>query len=411
MQLWLAGSFVASPRTHGELHEGVPAALYVVMDGHVLDLCADNAARGCTSLVQGPTQFPAFGTPQEQTAVRQSLEQLFADFDLVVTGEEPLPYVPYLLAVIGGTSSLIGHERTSCGIATLSCGADRRNLVSLTFAVSCGGPESTLGVAEVTAQEVAHNLGLEHTSSWTDVMFPTVNDNDKTFEDACNEILTPDYDDAWMCPDVHVLDCPEGDGGQQNGHAELLRVLGPRRVDTEPPQILDTVPADGDVLSPSDPIQIFASVGDDSGTVGLRWTWLEGPGIEDADVVTRCTNGVCDVGYEAWKPIDESWPFIEITDPAPGDYVFELEVADMYGNATAETIRVEVVDDAPGDGSLTDEGSESGSGAPEDADATGDGCGCRSLAAGPGMMWWTGLIVALRLRARRRACRTAAPRR
>ena len=67
-----------------------------------------------------------------------------------------------MLAVVGGTSSLLGHTSTSCGLATLQCGGERRNLVSFTFGGSCGGWDDPVSVANVIAQESAHNLGLEH---------------------------------------------------------------------------------------------------------------------------------------------------------------------------------------------------------------------------------------------------------
>jgi hypothetical protein len=403
--IWLAGPYVEADRSAGPVHEGVPAALHVVMDGIILQRCDNNAALGCTELVLGPTLFPAFGTPQEQTAIRQAVLGFYADMDLVVFAELPPPYLPHLMAVVGGTSSLIGKEKTICGIATLSCGAEQRNLVSLTFAMSCGGPESTTRVASVLAQEVGHNLGLEHTSSWTDLMFPTINENEQSFEDLCNDVLTPEYDDNYRCPDVHLLDCPDGDGGLQNTHAELLRLLGPRRNDSEAPQILATEPEDGATLSASDTIVVSASVTDDSQAIGLRWSWLEGPASADGEPgLTRCTNDACDRGYEPWKPIDSPWPFLELVDPAAGTYLFSLEVTDMHGNHAERSIRFDVVgegtDDAA-DGSGED-GSEGESSADGDVvwgdESAACACRARGLPLGMHMIW----LLFLAPRGRRR---------
>jgi hypothetical protein len=252
------------------------------------------------------------------------------------------------------------------------------------------------------AQEIGHNLGLEHTSSWTDLMFPTITQNEQSFEDVCHDMLTPEYDDNYRCPDVHVLDCPDGEGAQQNSYAELLRVLGPRRNDIEPPRILAVEPEDGATFAASDSIFVTATVTDDSGALGLRWSWLEGPASDEGGPgLTRCTNGVCDEGYEPWKDVDSPWPFLELADPDPGTYVFLLEVTDMHGNHAERSIRFEVVGEGGSSGEDGSDGESAADGDMAGADVSTD-CACRAPGPLPRMavIWLLFLACLGRRRAR-----------
>lgn len=384
-----------------EVRADVPSLIYLAMEGIALDHCAGgdiNAAQRCTDLVPGPTVFPAWGTAAERAAVMQALHGLFADFDVTLVDEPPLSFVPHMLVVVGGTSSLIGQQTPSCGIATLVCGGQRRDLVSIAFGHACGGWESPTRVASTVAQETAHNLGLEHVNIADDVMFPTVSQVDQTFRDACLDILTPDYDDDYVCPDVHALDCPEGAGDQQNSHAELLRLLGSRKTDPEPPTIVTIEPADGATFERGDSVAVTARIEHETEAIGLRWTWLDGPAqpSEVGPGITRCTNRVCDLSYERDKSVDSDWDFLALDAPPSGVYVFQLELADTHGHLETATISFEVLEPDPGE---TEPSTDTGSTTLPTASGGDDGCGCHTPS---GLSRWTALLVALGLMPRRR---------
>jgi hypothetical protein len=200
-------------------------------------------------------------------------------------------------------------------------------------------------VAATIAQEMAHNLGLEHVNVADDVMFPTISQVEQTFRNACLDILTPDYDDAWVCPDVHTLDCPDGRGSQQNGRAELLRVLGPRSADPVPPSIEQVEPVDGTIFELGTSIDVTARIVSATPAFGVRWTWLEGPSTPDfGPGTTRCTNRVCDLDYAPAEDGASDWPFVQLEDPVAGSYVVLLEVADTHGHYEMRTITFDVVD-------------------------------------------------------------------
>ncbi len=377
-----------SRRAVAQVREHVPSALYLIFEGVTLEPCGPqelgNAAKRCTRLVDRKTVFPAFGTSQERTAIVEAVRNHYGAFDLTVWEEQPPSYLPYMAVVVGGTASLVGQKTISCGLAWLSCGGEHRNLVSLVFGSSCEAWSSPVQVASTAAQESAHTLGLEHTTDSEDLMFPTISQTVQSFPDRCSEILTENYDDAYICPDVHVLDCPDGGGGFQNVHAELLRLLGPRRQDDTAPDIVSFSPQPGTAVPMGDAIDISAEIVDDSMRIGVRWTWLDGP---DADGFTRCTNDVCDEGYDAWQPASGTWPFFTLQTAMPGHYAFLLEVSDMHGNHGARELVFDVVDEHAEDSGSA--GDSSTPAMPPDSEPSGH-CTCRAQRAA-----WGGLPMLL----------------
>ncbi len=170
-------------------HEPTPGVLYVAMDGVTIKASCGgpqsaNAALNCSPLVEGTVDFPplAGGNGQVKASEFQKLSGYYADFNLVMTSARPPDWLPYTMAVIGGNSQQAGQGGGVCGIANVACDGAKRNHVSLSFSDSCPGD-----VAEVAAQETAHNWGLEHTDVQSDLMYPYVAGGSE-FRDECMDI-------------------------------------------------------------------------------------------------------------------------------------------------------------------------------------------------------------------------------
>lgn len=320
-----------------------PGILYVAMDGVTLKrLCGGgqvaNAALNCSPLVDDETSFPPLqGGDAARAVVMQKLSTFYAPFNLVLTTTRPPDWLPYSMAVIGGTSGNAGQGNGVCGVANVACDGAKRNHVSLTFPQSCAGSS-----AEIAAQESAHNFGLEHTDIQADLMYPFVAGGD-SFIDSCMDISHATGDGITQCTYVHEFYCPAGGGEQQNSHDELLGVFGPREVDTIAPEIVDVQPPDGSVFTTADSFTISATLTDNLNMVGVKWTWLEGlpPDFQESGY-TRCTNDVCTDDYAAWRPIDSPWEFLTFTKPPAGAYKFKVEVMDSYGNSATRTLALTV---------------------------------------------------------------------
>ncbi|WAS98884.1 MYXO-CTERM sorting domain-containing protein [Nannocystis punicea] len=341
-------------------HDPTAGILFLAMDGVTLRPQCNgfhpqtaNAALNCSPLVAKETVFPKPpGGENTKAVVFQELQNYYEPFNLVITTNRPPDYLPYTMAVIGGTSGNAGQGNGVCGIANVACDGAKRNHVSLSF------PDSCVGVtAEVAAQETAHNWGLEHTDVQQDLMYPFVAGG-SSFRNECMDISHATGNGVTQCTYVHKLYCPEGQGEQQNSHTELLGVFGPREVDSVAPEILSVSPADGSVFNAGDSFLVTADITDDNNMVGVKWSWIEGVPPDFMDTgYSRCTNDVCNDKYSAWRPIDDPWDFVQITKPPAGTYSFKIEVMDAYGNADSETITVTVM---PAEGTTTGEPATTG---------------------------------------------------
>jgi hypothetical protein len=380
-------------------HDPTPGILYLAMDGVTLSpICGGaqtaNAALNCSPLVDKPTDFPSAGSPQSKSAILQKLSQYYADFNILVTDQRPPDWLPYTMAVIGGTSSNAGQPNGVCGIANVSCDGSKRNHVSLSFPGSCGA------AAETAAQESAHNWGLEHTSLKSDLMYPYL-EGAGQFRQECMEISHATGSGKTQCGYVHKLHCPNGAGEQQNSHAELLGVFGARVTDTTKPTIVAIIPAEGAVFTTDDTFTVSATITDDSNFVGVKWTWLEGlPADLQEDGYTRCTNDVCNDTYAAWSKVDQPWDFSKFVKPPAGYYKFQLETMDMAGNYATKTLSFTVESAVPGDDTTTTSGdSDSDSGSSSGGSSGGDsvpteGGGDDSTEGGGGDSGITGITTA-----------------
>lgn len=358
------------PPLPGFGQDPTPGILYLAMNGATLTPdCPGpqiaNSAANCSPLVDKETVFPAAGSAQVQAAILQKMQKYFADFNLLVANQRPPDWVPYTMAVIGGTSGNAGQQNGVCGIANVACDGAKRNHVSLSFPGSCGA------AAETAAQESAHNFGLEHTDVKTDIMYPFLA-GATTFRAECMPISHATGSGVTQCGYVHKVYCPAGDGEQQDSHGELLGVFGPRVADTTKPTIASISPEDGAVFTTADAFTISATITDDSNFVAAKWSWLEGLPEDLAESgYTRCTNQVCDDDYPAWSKVDQNWAFLTLTKPPAGTYKFKFETMDMAGNYAAKTISVVVEAEGPDDGTTTATSDDSGSAPTEGSDSDG----------------------------------------
>ena len=357
-------------------HDPTPGVLFVAMDGVTVSPTCNsgqtaNAARNCSPLVDAETSFPALagGNGQVKGAEFQKLSGYYAPFDLVLSSQRPPDYLPYTMAVIGGTSGQAGQPNGVCGIANVACDGAKRNHVSLTFSDSCSGD-----VAEIAAQETAHNWGLEHTDLQSDLMYPYIAGGSE-FRDECMAINHDTGSGTTQCGYVHKLYCPDGAGEQQNSYTELMGVFGPRKEDTVKPTISAVTPEDGATITSAETLTIGATITDDSNFIGVNWTWVEGlPAELQEDGYRRCTNDVCTDNYPAWRGMDEPWDFLVIKGPPPGTYKFKVEAMDAYGNYAAKTITLTVVeggsDETGGTGGSDSATGETGGDPTEDVPTT-----------------------------------------
>lgn len=349
-------------------YEPTVGILYLAMEGVTISPdCSNgeiaNGALNCSPLVSSETNFPAYGNGSAQAALYQELLDYYDAFNIVVTVNRPPEYLPYTMAVVGGSASQAGLGGGVCGVANVQCDGLKRNHVSLTFPDSCGG------VAETAAQETSHNWGLEHVDDPTDLMYPFNNGGFKAFLDACNAVDHSTGSGTTQCGYIHEIYCPSGGGEQQNSYQELLGVFGPREVDTIAPEIVEIHPTDGTTFTTADSINITARITEDSNFIGAKWTWLEGL-PDEIDEYTRCTNNVCTADYPLGTDFDPNavnWDLVNLTDTPPGTYSFKFEVLDAYGNGDAKTITFEVIEGGPSDTGIVDDGGSGG------GDGTGGG--------------------------------------
>jgi len=350
-----------------------PGILYLAMDGVTLKpTCGGpqiaNAALNCSPLVKKETVFPAAGSAQTKSAIQQKLTQYYSAFNILIAAQRPPDWLPYTMAVIGGTSGNAGQPNGVCGIANVACDGAKRNHVSLSFPGSCGA------AAETAAQESAHNWGLEHTDVKSDLMYPYL-EGAGQFRNECMNISHATGSGKTQCGYVHKLYCPAGGGEQQNSFDELLGVFGPRVADTTKPTIVAMTPEDGAVFTSADTFKVSATLADDSNYLGVKWTWLEGlPEELQEKGYTRCTNDVCSDSFFIWSKVEQAWDFVNFIKPPAGNYKFKLETMDMAGNYATRTLSVTVMaagpDDDPTTGGATGATSEGGEGTGGEPDPT-----------------------------------------
>jgi hypothetical protein len=135
--------------------------------------------------------------------VQAYLDRWYADFNAVFTLEQPQT-TPYYTVVITSSGSWCEQGSMVGGVAPINC----RNIESgVSYAFLCG--RNPKACASIIAQEQAHTVGLAHTTSRTDVMYPALQAIALGFENAENLVS------GGLCRRT------------QNSYAMMLDRLGP----------------------------------------------------------------------------------------------------------------------------------------------------------------------------------------
>jgi hypothetical protein len=190
--------------------------------------------------------------------VQSFLDTWYRDFNLVFTLTRP-PSGDYYTIVITSNWPQCKAEAADLtgGVAADEGGLAPGNCVNnpgqTALAIECG--RDAHDCANIIAHEHGHLVGLVHTTSSTDAMYPSVRSTTAGFVD---ELVTAIQDASNTCQ-----------AGKQNSYQQMLSALGPWPGGTKPSPTTDTRDAASDA-----PIADAATSADTSGgsSVGLNPT-------------------------------------------------------------------------------------------------------------------------------------------
>jgi len=278
--------------------------------------------------------------------VLDCVRDLYADFDVYVTDEDPGD-TPHMETVVSGAPGDIGLPPSVGGIAPSGC-EPIPNSVQYVFPETYG-PGGEQGICEATGQETAHSFGLDHEYWCPDVM---------TYLFDCYENKTF-VDEDHPCGEYGPRGCSCGNA-QQNSYQWLLDVIGPHS-EAQPPIVSIASPSDGASVGTGFDVQVDAS---DDGTIVTVELAIDG------DVVDPLS--------------EEPWEFSAPADIAEGDHEVTARAVDDGGDEGSDTIAVTVTS-TPGDdcgpldpcgaGQTCVDGTCQDDGIIGDGDADGDGAG------------------------------------
>jgi uncharacterized protein (TIGR03382 family) len=163
--------------------------IYLNHGGVILRPGDNDSSRQVSSIVTQPTaigEWDVDGDTWSDTVA--CIAQLYAPFDVTVTGEDPGD-VPHIEAVIGGHPGDVGLPDNVAGVSpfTSDCSIIEHSIV---FTFTDVLPDDPRTVCEVTAQEIAHSFGLDHERLPSDPMTYLDYAGERTFQDemaSCGE--------------------------------------------------------------------------------------------------------------------------------------------------------------------------------------------------------------------------------
>ncbi|MEZ4367369.1 MAG: hypothetical protein R2939_13990 [Kofleriaceae bacterium] len=194
-----------------------PITVYLRRGGATLTHGWDDSAAGRSELVPpGETvRVPAFaGGDRAWQRLVGCVADAYGDFAVDVVDERPASG-SYILAVVGGTASLLGHGDEVSGVAPWN-GEVLRDAVVYVFADELDGDDEQLCVT--ATHEIGHALGLDHAVRCDDPMSYLWGCGEKRFRDV----------DA-PCGEEEARPCE--DGGTQNSYRHLAAAVGLRSRD------------------------------------------------------------------------------------------------------------------------------------------------------------------------------------
>ncbi len=198
----------------------LPKVIYLNREGAHLTAGLDDSTKNVSSIVANSkiaaVAIPAFsGSNSRWRSLVKCVARKFAPFDVQIVDQRPVGGQPYIMAVVGGTSKVLGSKnkhRHAIGLAPMS-GEPIEDAVVLVF--SAAARNSLTTVCEAAAMEVAHAYGLDHARHCRDIMTYMPNCGAKLF-----------LDKAIACGEHKDRGC-FGGGAKQNSHQMLLELLGP----------------------------------------------------------------------------------------------------------------------------------------------------------------------------------------
>ncbi len=235
------------------------------------------------------TTIPRFGGGDRVWAATVAcVREHFAPFQVEITDTRPAGK-DFMTALVGGKASMLGlNDQTTNGIGPYD-GSVLRTATVHVFSQVGTGERDTANLCAVTAHEIGHSLGLDHSYKCGDVM--------SYFNDECGAQQFLDVDAP--CGEESERDCASGDA-TQNSYRRLAQNVGLRAGATpaEPPIADDADDADDDAPSYSD---------DETETSAPSTT---APAYDDADddegdaapAVSTTAPGADDAGDDADDP-------------------------------------------------------------------------------------------------------------
>ncbi len=354
-----------------------PKVIYLSLEGITLSQGQDNSLQDVSAICGG--SFPAYGDGQVREAMLQAVAEDWEPYNVQLTTERPTEG-NYTMAVVSNVpQSTCGVNGSGIyGVAPMDCGDQANNIVFAFHDVNDG--LSPLLHATVVSQEVAHSYGLDHVQNSNGIMNPSPTGGDQWFDTGCKPNLG-----SVFCSEQHAEFCPS-EGLDQDSHAELLALIGPREADLVPPSVVIQSPSEGDTFEAGSSIGVVADATDE---VSVAEVSLELDGVP--------------LAMTAMEP-PYAWT---LTDLSSGSHVLVATAQDGAGNtASSEAVEIEVgsvggstsggtggsgdeTSDTPG-GESSDDGLGEGSGGvatgptfPDAADDDDDeGCGCSEPTTG-----------------------------
>jgi MYXO-CTERM domain-containing protein len=385
--------------------------LFVNFDGASMNWCggSNDPHSDCSAIFQGVV-LPFSGDVVHRASIVQVIRKRLGDFGITVTDQRP-PSGDYDMEMVGNWQ---GVRPEFAGVApNIDCFDATGGETSFTLEAT----GSADGIAEIVLQEIAHTWGLEHVDEQQDLLYPTTQGSNKTFQDECHKIV----DDVQLnetdgyCNEIHTQFCSYG---WQNSYQELLYVFGESVPDTLPPGVTIVAPADGATIEGGSFDLVIALEDDQSPAVITTDIRMESDALPAA----------IEAGGAYAAPGELTFPIEDLPD---GTYVVRVDVQDESENPAADEITFTVVGNPPssgdagsgdagsgdagsgdagsgdaaedGSGDAGDTGSDDDAGVVDPSPASADGCDCRTNGARPGLgTLLLGLLGALGLGVRRR---------